>query len=553
MRRAWAALALVAGVAAVFTLYLRISLSTPPTSDTANNALQAWDMLHGHLLLHGWIIGDVTYYTFELPLMAIVEAFFGLHAMAMHVSMALVYLIVTGCAAAVAVTDSRGLSRPARAGVVVAVLAAPVLVISDLWIPLQFPDHFGTSVFLMLPCLIIALSTRPREEPREQPRGEPRGEPREEPREVPRGETEPSSPPGQAGRRFTVPLLLCVLLCVILCVGQIGDVTVRYVVVPAIVLVCGYQMLAAWQIKTRDAAYLVAAVVSVPLAIVVRAVMRDLGSYLMVTPRTQLAPASEWAHNWALTWHSVRMLLGITGEPGFRPVGNTAIFGWACLVLAVAGMLRVIWNWRRASRAEQVLLLAIVLNLVAYAFSTLPGPQAPHEIAIVLPAGAVLGARVLVPARIPGRRMAAAAACAAVVAALLPLSLVAATRPPAVPPRTGLATWLQAHGLRYGLAGYWDASVVTLLTGGQVQVRAVVLSGGKITAYPWESDTAWYDPARYRANFVVIGNSGGSLEQDTEHFFGKPASVHRVDGYRILVYDKNVLNVLKPASRPPLS
>jgi hypothetical protein len=530
--RVWAALAWVAGVAAVFTLYLRIKLATPPTSDTANNALQAWDMLHGHLLLHGWIIGDATYYTFELPLMAIVEAFFGLHTMAVHVSMALVYLIVTGCAAAVAVLDSRGLSRAARAGVVVAVLAAPLLVISDLWIPLQFPDHFGTAVFLMVPCLLIGLSTRPREE------------------RVRPGELAPP-PAKQAGRRFTVPLL-CVLLCVILCAGQIGDVTVRYVYVPAIIGVCAYQMLAARQIKTRDAAYLVAAVASLPLATVVRAVMRHFGSYLMVSPRTQLAPDTQWAHNWVLTWHSIRMLFGVVGEPGFPPVGSTAIFGWACLVLAAAGMLRVIWNWRRASRAEQVLLLAVAANVVAYAFSTLPSPQAPHEIAVVLPAGAVLGARALVPARIPGRWL-AAAACAALVAALLPLSLVAATRPPVVPPRTQLATWLQAHGLRYGLAGYWDSSIVNLLTGGRVQVRAVALSGGKITPYPWESSPAWYDPARYRADFVVIGNSDGSLEQDSEHFFGRPASVHRVAGYTVLIYDKNVLDVLKPASRPPLS
>src|SRR5580693_8048159 len=110
-RRVRAALAWTVGAAALFALYLRIKVSMAPDSDTANNALQAWDMLHGHVLLHGWLTGDVPFYTFELPLMALVEIFFGLHDVAMHVSMALVYLIITGCAVAIAVTDSRGAAR----------------------------------------------------------------------------------------------------------------------------------------------------------------------------------------------------------------------------------------------------------------------------------------------------------------------------------------------------------------------------------------------------------------------------------------------------------
>jgi hypothetical protein len=507
--RAMAALLWAVGVAALFTLYLRIKVSATPSSDTASNALQAWDMLHGHLLLHGWILGDVTYYTFELPLMAVVEIFFGLHTMAVHVAMALVYLIVTSCAVVVAVTDSRGASRAARAGIVVAMLTPPVLVASDLWIPLGFPDHFGTAVFLLVPFLLIDRA---------------------------------------ASRWFTAPLV-----CLILCAGQIGDVTVRYVAVPAILLVCAYRVLAVRKIRTGDAANLLAAALSLPLATGVRALMRHSGSYVMVAPRTQVAPFSEWASNWALTWHSVRMLFGISGEPGTGQVGAAAIFGWACLVVVAAGMLRVIWRWRRARRAEQLLVLVIVLNLVVYAFSTLPTPKTPHDIAAVLPAGAILGARVLVPARIPGRWMAMAATGAALVAALLPLSLVAANRPPIVPRWTRLAAWLQAHGLRYGLGGYWDSSVVTLLSGGQVQVRPVVLRGREVTLRPWESSTLWYDPAMHSANFIITGSPRTGLDSRADRFFGAPASVYRLGEWDVLVYHKNLLDELKPPALPPLS
>ena len=68
-----------------------------------------------------------TFYTFELPLYAIAEIFTGLHSVTIHLGAALTYLIVVASAVAVARTDSRGLSTAARCGVVIAVLAAPLL------------------------------------------------------------------------------------------------------------------------------------------------------------------------------------------------------------------------------------------------------------------------------------------------------------------------------------------------------------------------------------------------------------------------------------------
>ncbi len=70
-------------------------------------------MLHGNFLLHGFIIGDATYYTFELPLFVVTEVFFGLHSVTVHLVAALTYLIVAACAVAVAVTASAA-ARPGR-------------------------------------------------------------------------------------------------------------------------------------------------------------------------------------------------------------------------------------------------------------------------------------------------------------------------------------------------------------------------------------------------------------------------------------------------------
>jgi hypothetical protein len=502
-RRAWAALAWAAGAAALFVLFLRITLADPRSmsSDPANSALQAWDMLHGHLLLHGWIVGDATFYTLELPLIAIAEMFFGLHIIAVQVAVALVYVAVAACAVAIAVTDSRGASRAVRAGVTVAVLAAPALIASDAWIPLGFPDHTGTSLFLLVSFLLVDRAT---------------------------------------AWRFTAPLL-----CLILCAGQISDVTVRYVAVPAIVVVCGYRALAARKIAIGDAANLTAAVVSVPLSLAVRALMRHAGGYLMVAPKTGIAPVSRWPQNAAMTWHALRVLFGIQAAPNGSPAGLAAIFGFGCLLVAVAGMVRVLWRWRTARRAEQLLLVAIIVNLGAYTISTLPNVWVPHDIVAVLPAGAILGARALVPARIAGRPAALAATGVAAFAALLPLSL-AATRPAAIGPEAQLTTWLQAHGLRYGLGDYWDGSAVTLQSDGQVDVRTVLVTGQEIAPWAWEMYRGWYDPARHYANFIVIDLVKNDLGPEAEPFFGKPVSTHRVAGWEILIYHRNLLEQLKP-------
>src|SRR5258708_19091784 len=126
-RRLWAAAAWIGGSVALFAVLLRISLSSPMNSDGANNALQAWDMLHGHLLLPGWIIGDASVYTFELPLYAIIEFFVGLTGVIFHIGAALTYLIVVAFSVALPAANSHRPPLPAPRPLVAGALAPPIL------------------------------------------------------------------------------------------------------------------------------------------------------------------------------------------------------------------------------------------------------------------------------------------------------------------------------------------------------------------------------------------------------------------------------------------
>lgn len=508
-RRWWPTLAWAAGAAVLFVLYLRISNLIGPSSDVANNALQSWDMLHGHILLHGWIIGDATYYTFDLPLLALGELFFGLSATAAHVTLAVIYLIVTGCAVAIAVTGSSGAARATRAAVVVAVLAAPALVAFDWWVPLGLPDHTGTTVFLLVSVLLA--DRRP-------------------------------------DWRWTAPLL-----AVVLAAGQIGDATVRYMTVPAFAIVFASRMMFSRKLRGPDGAILLGTVASVPLAMVVRAVMLHFGSYLMRSPDTRIAPVSRWGKNLSLTAHALRELFGAQTEPGRPGLGAAALYGYGCLLLALAGLLVVVFRWRTARRAEVLLATVIVVNIGEYVISVLPAPASQHDLVSVLVAGAVLAARGVVPARITVRVAAISATVATLAVALLPLSLTAST-PSAVSHLTPLAAWLEKHGYSHGLAGYWDASAVTLLTGNRVEIRTVKSFGSRVTPDLWETNTLWFKPTGNYANFLILDRHGpGPSRRAVAATFGAPARTYHLGRWTILSYDKNLIKDVKKAPKIPTS
>jgi hypothetical protein len=507
-RRWWLAPVWIGCGIVLFALLLRISLIHRMDSDGANNALQGWDMLHGNLLLHGWIIGDAAYYTFELPLYTLTEAVLGLHIATAHVVAVLTFLIVAACAVALAMTDSRGLARASRGLAVIAVLASPVLVGAGASTLLEEPDHFGTSAIMLVTFLLIDRAP---------------------------------------GRRFTSPLV-----CAILCAGQIGDATVRYVAVPAILLVSAYRLVAGRKIRIADTVIMLAAAASVPLSLLVRSAMKHFGAFAMVAPNTRISPTAQWPHHLALTLVSIRSLFGATTGPT-APLGDVgAVFGTICLAAAAFGFARVLWTWRRAPRSEQLLLAGIVMNVGAYVVSTIASPKGTYEIIAVLPFGAVLASRACVPARIAGAWRARAALATTAAAALLPL--VAAGTPPIQGlPATPLAAWLEAHGLTYGLGGYWDASDVTVQSGNQVQVRAVNPAGSTFAPYYWETKPSWYDPSRHDATFVIGDTSGtrGSISPAmAERLFGRPSVIYRAAGRVILVYKKNLLIQLPPGQSP---
>ncbi|HEU5333103.1 MAG TPA: hypothetical protein VFU73_10070 [Actinocrinis sp.] len=499
------------GILACFALLLAQSFTSSVNSDTASNALQGWDVLHGNLLLHNWYAGDAPFYTLETPLYALVEMIMGLNATTMHVVSALTYTLVVVAALCLTKRGLQNREAYARVAVALALLMVPLCSGDLAGLLLETPNHFGTSVYLMLAFLIYSRGV---------------------------GRRGPAQPRAEAA------------LFVLLLLGQIGDATVRYVALPAILLVTLVQILSTRRFSRSETRLAIAAAASLPAADLVRSGMRTLGAYSMVPPDSHIAPPSTWLNHLAATGQALLRLFHLqVAAPNQVTPGWVAeqIFGAAALFAAVYALCRTARAWRRVDAVDHLLLAAILIYPATYAASTMvsPGVHGAFEFAGVIPMSAVLTARNL-PAPPPARYPLITRLSALTATGLL---LSGAFKPADVTLSERLAPWLKAHGLHYGIAGYWDAASTTAASGTAVNVRAVVSTPAGYAAYAWVTNGSWYDPTKYDANFVIADNtSPGIAVADVEKVYGKPDAVYPVFGREIVVYHDNLLTKVY---RPP--
>jgi hypothetical protein len=146
---AWGTALFALAVVLLWICYLHVSRTQRVESDGASNALQAWDMLHGNLLLRGWTVTDVSFYTTELPEYIIVEAVRGLNADVLHVAAALSYALLVPLAAILARGRATGREAVVRMLIAAGILLAPEPG-AGVFIVLFQPDHIGTQVPMLL-------------------------------------------------------------------------------------------------------------------------------------------------------------------------------------------------------------------------------------------------------------------------------------------------------------------------------------------------------------------------------------------------------------------
>jgi hypothetical protein len=559
-RRAGQAAGLAAAGVVAFLCYLRLSGTVPVNADGASNALQAWGMLHGNVLLRGWRLSDVSFYTTELPQYMLVEAVRGLGPEVVHVAAAMTYTLLVLLAGLLAKGRATGREAVLRVCIAAGIMLAPQLG-SATYTLLLSPDHVGTGVPLLLLWLII----------------------------------------DRAQPRWYVPVTAGVLLAWV----QVADSLTLIIGVAPVVIVCTAR---ACQRRDRnDQAALPrsssgrpgsrasrwyylslagAATASVPAAALAVRLINGLGGYSAYSPRTSLSPAGSLPRHAALAFQGVLELFG-AGFAGQRP-GLPVFFAaahLAGLALAVLALgLATVRFFRWEDLVVPALATAIILNLAAYIVSVTPvNIRSTREIASVLPFGAVLAGRLLAgpmlqaaerlrradrlartnqpapagqlaragrPTR-AGRLVTLALASAAAAGALCYAAALGydAAQPPVAANDQALAGWLAGHHLNAGLAKYWHANNTTLDSGGRVQLITVAVRAGRpVFGDARETDLSRRDPRSHYANFVVtVGRPAGQarlMSQALLTTLGPPARTYRFEDYTVRVWDRNLLSVL---------
>jgi hypothetical protein len=542
----WRAIAIWCGCGltalALWAAYARLSQTFPANSDGSFVALQAWQMLHGNPLLRGWVLGDVSFYTTELPQYMLVELATGLNANVIHVAAGMTYALALVAAAALATGRGRG-----WAAVIGGCIAAGIMLDPQggdgIAVLLSSPDHIGTSAPIMLAWLIL----------------------------------DRTRPGWRAGLAVSLVLGL----------AGVADSLVTYAAIAPLVLVVavrlGHALLTDRSTPRRgilaDRRYeiglAVGAVVATLAARVALRLIAAVGGFSSPAPVASVASIHLiLSHNLPVVGRGLLMLFGADFLD--YPVGLVLVLHLVSVALVAVAVAVTAWHFLTdLDLVAQLLLAGIVVNLAVFIVSTsvfwLPTMR---EVDVVLPFGAALAGRQLGPrlADALGRASGAAgrasgrsrAAAAGLVVALglvgvgYAVGLVRQLTPRIqVSSQQRLADWLAAHHLDSGMSGYWQSNVVTLMRQGSVLVRQVDvdyrLHPQKLVRGVREAWAGWYDPTTETADFVVLAPSADSYPGFTDRpaviaTFGQPTATYHFDGYTILVWPgANLLAELAPS------
>ncbi len=526
-RRRWAQPVMFAAAGLVlFAAYLRQAQTVPVIADGGSFALQAWDMLHGNVLLRGWTTADLSFYTTELPQYALVELAHGLNADVVHIAAAMTYTLLVLGAALLARGHAAGREGAVRMLVAAGIMLAPSLGTGSSTL-LSNSDHTGTQVPMLVIWLILDRA-RPR---------------------LPGGPTPPDPP----ARAWWVPALVAVLLAWV----QVADPLVLYEGVIPLVVVCAirvYRRRGTLRESWYELSLAAGAIVSVGAASAALKLIHYLGGFVVRPPTATFAVIDTLYSNVWVAVESVLLLFGadFSGEQ-LGPHAAIALVHLAGVALAAWAFGRALRRFGTQDLVVQVLAVTAVVLLVAYVVRGNPNVAgSAHEIAGVLPIGAVLAGRLLAGPLIRGRLIPALVLLLVCYTGILVHNTVQ-QRP--ADPNAQIAAWLAANHLSYGLGDYWNANTITLDSGNQVQVRYVSRVGDKLVVRPWETKNSWYDAAQHDATFLVTPGPADVCSPGTpagwqavaRATFGPPSATYHVDGFFVLVWHENLLSRLTTA------
>jgi hypothetical protein len=495
----------VAAAGVLVLLYERLSQTASITADSANAVLQGRSVASGNVLLSGWTLSGASFYATDLPFYAAFAAIRGLSPNVAHDVGAVIYTLLVVAACFLARGRARGNPALVRMAVTLLLLIAPAPG-DAAELLLLGPFHAGTTLVLLVALLVV----------------------------------------DRAGERAVGAAAVGLLLAL----AVFSDLLALYVGLAPIIAVTLIRIIRG-RGQRADRALLTAALLSVLASLLLMGLVSVLGGFATVPLQGAFARVEDLPHNAALTLQGVLVLFGANFFG--QPIASLNTLG---LLVHLAGLTFVLlccrWairEWRHGQEPDlvtQILVVAMGVDVAAYLLSNQAIDLMTSRYLIpFLAFGAVLAGRVGAERLRTVRLRTAGAAVGLAYLLFMALSL----RTPVAPsPEVELGAFLQRHHLAYGVATYWQASTVTVQSGGRVRVRAFVATQPQPSRYVWESEGAWYDPhlPGNDARFVVRDTlDPRSVDRNAiEASFGVPSEEYQVGQYEVFVWDRNLLDDL---------
>ena len=506
-KRAVAFAAIFVLATALAYLYLvHYSLTVPLNSDNANYMLVARVMMNGDPLLRGWLLPPDPYWLTELLLYAPMVKMFGGSPFISHAAAALIYVILCAVAVVLVLRGPRQDAKAFRLGLVL----LPMLALSPTlaMVGLVGPEHVGTIIVVLLVMLLWP---------------------------------EPGSPAAVARNLGSIVLLY---------MANLSDPFTLWIYTAPLLATA---LLAALLRRRADWRRLwpplLAALLADALAVVTKPLLMSLGdvrTYGLAVSLTRSLGGS--LH---LLVQGFPLLYGVS----FAGSALDRLVGAAHLLIFIPALLLVLivplrWALRGRGDLPAVLLSISALSVLAeFVLSNMATNQA--SLRYLLPSlvfSLLVLAREIDPAKVRARVQrwlpAGAQRIAGLTIGILLLSpgISSLGAPGVATPWPRISAWLEQHHLSHGYGPYWDASILSLYSGGRVTVRALTAAdvprrGIVDVPYLWFVEPGWYDKD-VGARFVIYDPADyGDVKRSTiTATFGRPASEHRIGKYTILVW-----------------
>ncbi|MFZ0667412.1 MAG: hypothetical protein WAM97_16785 [Acidimicrobiales bacterium] len=108
-------------------------------------------------------------------------------------------------------------------------------------------------------------------------------------------------------------------------------------------------------------------------------------------------------------------------------------------------------------------------------------------------------------------------------------------------PETPLVNFLEAHHLDQGIGDYWSASIVTVVSNGNVTVRPVISNpAGKLVRYDRQSSSDWYEAKSFQFLVYNLAIPVGVELGTATSTFGEPDHTYQIGTFTVLTWSHPV-------------